>query len=81
MLDHRPRGVDGLELARRLRARGLRAPILLTIGIRCGVLESYASAMQRLIAAPRVDDESIAELVRMIEETRNPRERGLRKIT
>jgi two-component system response regulator FixJ len=81
VLDHRPRSVDGLDLARRLRALGLRAPIMLTIGIRCSALETYAGAVDRVIAVPRIDDENLARLVRMIEEARNPRERGLRKTT
>jgi two-component system response regulator FixJ len=81
VLDHRPRGVDGLDLARRLRALGLRAPILLTTGIRCGPLEAFASAVERVIPAPRVDEESLDRFVRMIEETRRRRGRGLRKTT
>ncbi len=76
VLDHKPRGADGLALARRLRALGLSAPILLTTGIRCGVLETFAGAVERVITAPRVDEEIIARLFVMIEETR-----GLRNST
>jgi CheY-like chemotaxis protein len=70
VLDHRPRSVDGLDLARRLRALGLRAPILLTTGIRCGALETFAGAVERVIPAPRVDEESLGRFLAMIEETR-----------
>ncbi len=45
VLDHKPRGKDGLRLARRLRAIGLNAPIVLTTGFRCGVLETYAGSI------------------------------------
>lgn len=65
VLDHRPRGQDGLRLARRLRALGLDAPIVLTTGFRCGVLETYAGAVERVIAASRVDDELIRRLLAM----------------
>src|SRR5579875_1103398 len=63
VLDHRPRGVDGLPLARRLRGLGLAAPIVLTTGFRCGALETLAGAADRIIAAPRVDEALIARLV------------------
>jgi FixJ family two-component response regulator len=67
VLDHKPRGVDGLDLARRLRGLGLSAPIVLTTGFRCVALESVVSATDRVIAAPRVDEELIQQLMHMIE--------------
>ncbi len=70
VLDHKPRGPDGLDLARRLRRLGLRAPIVLTTGFRCVALETLASAAELVIAAPRVDEETIRQLVGMIEERR-----------
>lgn len=66
VLDHRPRGPDGLRLAKRLRGLGLAAPIVLTTGFRCGVLETYAGAVERVIPASRVDDELIQQLIAMI---------------
>jgi FixJ family two-component response regulator len=77
VLDHKPRGVDGLELARKLRSIGLSAPIVLTTGFRCGALESIVGAADRVIAAPRVDEELIERLVCSIEEQRA----HLRRIT
>jgi two-component system, LuxR family, response regulator FixJ len=73
VLDHKPRGVDGLKLARRLRALGLKAPIVLTTGLRFGAQESLAAAIEPMIAAARVDEEIIERLTRMIEETRDIR--------
>ena len=70
VLDHKPRGVDGLELARKLRSLGLSAPIVLTTGFRCGALESLAGAADRVIAVPRVDEELIERLVCAIDERR-----------
>ncbi len=67
VLDHKPRGVDGLDLARRLRALGLNAPIVLTTGLRSGALENILAAVEPVIPAPRVDEEIIARFVRMIE--------------
>jgi two-component system, LuxR family, response regulator FixJ len=73
VLDHKPRGADGLELARRLRGLGLGAPIVLITGFRSGPLETFASAVERVIPAARVDEEIIAQLIRMIEEPRDLR--------
>ncbi len=74
VLDHRPRGQDGLRLAKRLRALGLAAPIVLTTGFRCGVLETYAGAVEMVIPASRVDEELIQRLLAMIAQTRGLRE-------
>jgi len=74
VLDHRPRGQDGLRLAKRLRALGLAAPIVLTTGFRCGVLETYAGAVETVIPASRVDEELIQRLLAMIAQTRGLRE-------
>jgi two-component system response regulator FixJ len=76
VLDHKPRGADGLTLAKRLRARGLTAPIVLTTGLRSGAMEFHAAAVEPAIAASRVDEETIERLMRMIEQAR-----GLRRIT
>lgn len=73
VLDHKPRGTDGLKLARRLRKLGLKSPIVLTTGLRPGALESLAGAADPMIAAARVDEETIERLTRMIEETRGLR--------
>jgi FixJ family two-component response regulator len=77
ILDHKPRGLDGMELARKLRSLGVSAPIVLTTGFRCGALESLAGAADHVIAASRVDEELIERLVCGIERQRA----GLRKIT
>lgn len=70
VLDHRPRGPDGLDLARRLRSLGLSAPIVLTTGFRCGALETVAGAGDRLIVTPRLDEDSIRDLMREIGDLR-----------
>jgi two-component system response regulator FixJ len=70
VLDHRPRGQDGLRLAKRLRMLGLAAPIVLTTGFRCGVLETYAGAIEKVIAAARLDEALIQRLLAMIALTR-----------
>jgi FixJ family two-component response regulator len=70
VLDHKPRGFDGLDLARKIRSLGLSAPVVLTTGFRCGALESLVGAADRVIAAPRVDEELIERLVCGIEERR-----------
>jgi len=70
VLDHRPRSQDGLRLAKRLRALRLAAPIVLTTGFRCGALETYASAIENVIAASGVDEELIQELQIMIAQAR-----------
>lgn len=77
VLDHRPRGQDGLGLAKRLRALGHVAPIVLTTGFRCGELESYAGAVENVIAASRVDEELIRRLQIMIAEARAVALRGV----
>ncbi len=77
IFDHRPRGLDGMELARKLRSLGLGAPIVLTTGFRCGALETLAGAGDHVIAAQRVDEALIERLVSDIESGRA----GLRKIT
>jgi len=78
VLDHRPRDQDGLRLAKRLRTLGLVAPIVLTTGFRCGVLETYAGAVDKVIAASRIDDDLIQGLLAMIARGRGA---GLRKTT
>ena len=70
VLDHRPRSQDGLRLAKRLRALGLAAPIVLTTGFRCGVLETYAGAVENVIAASGVDERLIQQLQLMIAQAR-----------
>ena len=70
VLDHRPRSQDGLRLAKRLRALGLAAPIVLTTGFRCGVLETYAGAVENVIAASGVDEGLIQQLQLMIAQAR-----------
>jgi DNA-binding NtrC family response regulator len=70
VLDHRPRSQDGLGLAKRLRALGLAAPIVLTTGFRCGVLETYAGVIENVIPASGVDEELIQRLLAMIAEAR-----------
>ena len=70
VLDHKSRGPDGLDLARRLRRLGLRAPIVLTTGFRCVALETLAGAVELVIPAPRVDEETIRQLLRLIDERR-----------
>ena len=70
VLDHKPRGPDGLDLARRLRGLGLRAPIVLTTGFRCVALEAMAGSVEPVITAPRVDEDVIKRLMRLIEERR-----------
>jgi DNA-binding NtrC family response regulator len=72
VLDHRPRGQDGLRLAKRLRALGLVAPIVLTTGFRCGVLETYAGAVEKVIPASRVDEDLIRRLLALIAEGQPP---------
>ena len=76
VLDHAPRAPDGLHLARRLRARGLRAPILLTTDFPCSALEVLVGAIERVILAPTIDDALIRRLLEMIET-----DRRLRKTT
>jgi len=71
VLDHRPRDKDGLRLAKRLRALGLVAPIVLTTGFRCGVLETYAGAVEKVIAVSRIDDDLILGLRAMIAQAHN----------
>ena len=66
VLDHRLRGQDGLRLARRLRALGVAAPIVLTTGFRCGVLETYAGAVEQVIAVPQLDEDLIRWLLAAI---------------
>ena len=70
VLDHKPRGGDGLDLARKLRSLRLSAPIVLTTGFRCIALESLAGGADQVIVTPRVDEELIQRLVRGIEEQR-----------
>ncbi|MDE3177838.1 MAG: response regulator [Pseudomonadota bacterium] len=70
VLDHKSRGPDGLDLARRLRRLGLRAPIVLTTGFRGVALESLTDSVDLVIPAPRVDEETIRHLTRLIEERR-----------
>jgi len=77
VLDHKPRGHDGLDLARKLRSLRLSAPIVLTTGFRCIALESLAGGADQVIVTPRVDEDLIQRLVRGIEEQRA----GLRRIT
>jgi two-component system response regulator FixJ len=66
VLDHKPRGPDGLDLARKLRQLGLRAPIVLTTGFRCAALEARAGALDQVFAAPRVDEAMIQHLTGLI---------------
>ena len=70
VLDHKPRGADGLQLARQLRGMGFNAPIVLTTGFRCGALETVASSVDRVIATPRVDEALIQQLLGAIDERR-----------
>ena len=70
VLDHKPRGCDGLDLARKLRSLRLSAPIVLTTGFRCIALESLAGGADQVIVTPRVDEDLIQRLVRGIEEQR-----------
>lgn len=70
VLDHKPRGLDGLNLARRLRNRGIGAPIVLTTGFRCGALETVVGAFDQVIATPRVDEDLIQHLLVSIEQAR-----------
>ena len=70
VLDHKPRGCDGLDLARKLRSLQLSAPIVLTTGFRCIALESLVNGADQVIVTPRVDEELIQVLVRGIEEQR-----------
>ena len=70
VLDHKPRGCDGLDLARKLRSLRLSAPIVLTTGFRCIALESLVNGADLVIVTPRVDEELIQVLVRGIEEQR-----------
>jgi len=70
VLDHKPRGCDGLDLARKLRSLRLSAPIVLTTGFRCIALESLVNGADQVIVTPRVDEELIQVLVRGIEEQR-----------
>jgi DNA-binding NtrC family response regulator len=76
VLDHRPRGTDGLKLARKLRELGLTAPIVLTTGLRPGALELPFDAVAPAFTAARVDEETIERLTGMIAEARR-----LRRIT
>ena len=71
VLDHKPRGCDGLDLARKLRSLRLVAPIVLTTGFRCIALESLTLGAEQVIVTPRVDEELIQRLVRGIEERRS----------
>jgi FixJ family two-component response regulator len=73
VLDHKPRGPDGLKLARRLRGMGLKAPIVLTTGLRFGAPESLSAAIEPVIATPRVDEDIIEWLMRMITQAREIR--------
>lgn len=78
VLDNRPRGLEGLALAQRLRKLGVAAPIVVTTGFRNSALESAAGGVAGLIVAPRVDEALIGDLLRLIEEMRGV---GLRKTT
>jgi FixJ family two-component response regulator len=78
VLDHKPRGTDGIELGRRLRARGNRAPIVLTTGFRCAALETAVGSGDFLLATPGVDEELIGRLSAIIDARRHMR---LRKTT
>ena len=69
VFDHKPRGLDGLHLARRLRNLGVGAPIVLTTGFRCGALESLVGTVDRVIATPRVDEDLIQQLLAAVERT------------
>ena len=73
VLDHKPRGTDGLDLARRLRTKGQRAPIVLTTGFRCSAFETFAGNLDFLIAAPGVDEELIGRLGAIIDARRHMR--------
>jgi len=66
VLDHKPRGADGVKLARRLRGLNLAAPIVLTTGFRCGPLEALAGAVEHVLPVVRVDEALIAQLGDMI---------------
>jgi len=77
VLDHKPRGADGLQLARRLRRIGLSAPIVLTTGFRCAPFDMLASNIEAVIPAVRVDEELIQRLLVMIAAARGA---GLRNI-
>jgi FixJ family two-component response regulator len=70
VLDHRPRGPDALDLARRLRRLGLSAPIVLTTGFRCGVLETVAGAFEPIYVTPRVDEALIQDLLQRVDDLR-----------
>ena len=70
VLDHRPRGPDGLKLARRLRSLGYSGPIVLTTGFRCAPLETMASSVEGVIPTGSLDEELIQSLLAKISETR-----------
>jgi FixJ family two-component response regulator len=76
VLDHKPRGADGLDLARRLRSRKPRAPIVLTTGFRCGALGTYAGSIEYLIVAPSIDEALIGRLGAIIQHRRRARLRN-----
>ncbi len=73
VLDHKPRGTDGLKLARKLRELGLTAPIVLTTGLRPGTLELAFDMVEPAFTAARVDEDTIERLTRMIEDARRLR--------
>ena len=68
ILDHGPRGPNGLGLARVLRSRGLHAPVVLTTGYRCSAFEAYARGLEPVIVTQRVDEDVIRRLIVMIGE-------------
>ena len=73
VLDHRPRGLNGLALGRRLRKLGLGAPIVVTTGFPCAALEILAKAIDRVIVTPSIDEALIQRLLKMIDFERSLR--------
>jgi len=72
ILPHKMRGMDGLELARRLRAAKVTAPIVLMTGFPGVGLEAAANAagIGRVFLTPHVDEELIRSVTLAIGERR-----------
>ena len=72
ILPHKMRGMDGLELARRLRGAKITAPIVLMTGFPGVGLEAAANAagVGRVSLTPHVDEELIRSVTLAIGERR-----------
>jgi len=75
IIDYKMPRIDGLDLTRRLRASGARAPILIITGYPGDGLEELASAAgaRRVLYKPHVEDELVREVsLAIANEASNP---------